>query len=312
VPNDRYEGRLHVYDRADGRSFPNSPHKAARERDFYSVEVEGESPALAEDAYATLEARFAPTIASVNERGTLPIDPIAMREVLAFVASQATRTPRVREVQAKTYSDAEFLVMQTLADNKTAFMNELRKFKPGITNDEAEAMYAEHCEYVNGDGPRDEVDQTRLVRDALELAGDLEDVLARRWWILGRPHDDDVRFITSDDPVHLQWAARRPTVPPMWSPGFGDGDTTVMVPLNPRLMLIGLSYRHDRARVRFTRQQVAALNTDLALAARRFVYSTEPTFAQVNEAGTVVGGPTEVLRRREPPRSPLGGFPGTA
>jgi hypothetical protein len=78
----------------------------------------------------------------------------------------------------------------------------------------------------------------------------------------------------------------------------------VMVSLVPHLMLIGRSNEYDRARKRFTRQQVAAFNTDLALGARRFVYSIGPTFAQLTEDGSVVEGPTDALRRTEPPPAP--------
>jgi hypothetical protein len=101
IPQDCYEGELYVYERYSGRTFKSSPHNSAKQMDFYSVEVKGESPALVENTYAKLEARFAPTLAGVVERGTLPTDPTAMREVLAFVASQAVRTPRVRQMHGR-------------------------------------------------------------------------------------------------------------------------------------------------------------------------------------------------------------------
>ncbi len=311
VPQDRYEGRLHVYDRVTGRSFQSSPHKSAREMDFYSVEVEGESPALAEDAYAALETRFAPTIAGVNERGTLPTDPIAMRELLAFVASQAVRTPRVREMQRRAYSDVYMLEMRALADNKAAYMKRLCEWEPDISNAEAEEMFATHCEFVNAKGARVEMDQTTLVRDTLELAVELEDVLALRHWIICVA-PDGTNFVTTDDPVHLVCAGRRPANPSLWSPGFGDPNTTVQVPVGPRFLLMGLPYRVHLARKRLSRAEVAATNTDRALAARRFVYFVGPTFVQIAPDGAVVDGPTDALRRRDeapPPHSPFAGFP---
>jgi hypothetical protein len=308
VPQDRYAGRLYVYDRDSNRSFASSPDNSAHQRDFYRVDVEGEHPNLAENAFEALETRFAPTVAGVIERGTLPTDPMARHELYAFVATQAVRTPRVREIQSRFYNDSAMLLIRTLGENKNVFMRELRKSEPGITGEDAEEMYATHLEFLNAKGARVEMDQTTLVRDVLELAGDLEDVLARRSWILGVA-PADASFITSDDPVHLQPAGAAVPKNPLWSPGFGDPHTNVIVPLNPRLVLMGLPYEFTaRARVRMSRQHVAAINTDIALSAHRFVYSTTPTFAQIGPDGVPVEGPTAALRRSESPSQNALGF----
>lgn len=304
IPQDRYEGELYVYERYSGRTFKSSPHNSAKRMDFYSVEVKGESLALVEDTYAKLEARFAPTLAGVVERGTLPTDPTAMREVLAFVASQAVRTPRVRQMQQRFYGDVHMRVLQVLAGNRPAFMKQLREMDgevSKISDEEAGELFTMLGERVSAEGARVEIEQTRLIGDALELSADLEDVLIGRHWILGVA-PNDAQFITSDDPVHLQWEPPPPP-PRRWSPGFGDPNTKVMVALSPRLMLIGLAYPLHRARVRFQRQNVAGINADIALAAQRFIYSSAPTFAQMTDVG-VVDGPTEALRRiKEPARA---------
>lgn len=303
IPQDRYEGELYVYDRSSGRKFRNSPHNSATQRDFYSVEIEGESPALVEGEYAQLEARFAPTLAAVVERGTLPTDVTAMREVLAFVASQAVRTPRVRQLQQRFYGDVQMRHVQMLAGNRPAFMRQLREMDGEVSktsDEEAERMFAMLKKRASAEGAPVEIGQTRLIGDALELSADLERVLSDRHWILGVA-PDDAQFITSDDPVYLQWDPPDPTMPPTspppgWSPGFGDPNTRVMVPLSSRFMLIGLSYEIARARIRFRRQNVAGINADIARAAQRFIYSSAPTFAQMTDDG-VVEGPTEALRQ---------------
>jgi hypothetical protein len=79
-------------------------------------------------------------------------------------------------------------------------------------------------------------------------------------------------------------------------PRFDDPDTDVMVALSPRLILIGRSRAHHRARVRFDRRQVAGFNTSVAFTARRFIYSTGPTFVYLASNGSVVEGPTHELR----------------
>jgi Protein of unknown function (DUF4238) len=304
IPQDRYAGTIHAYDRVTGNSWQSSPDKSAHERDFYRVDVEGEHPNLAENAYEALETRFAPTLAGVIERGTLPKDSeIAMHELYAFVASQAVRTPRIREKLLRFHNDVAMLYLHTLADNKDAFMAKLRESEPGISDEGAEEMYATHLEFLNAKGARVVMDQTTLVRDSLELAAEIEDLLTQRCWILGVA-PDGAPFIASDDPVHLQPSQLEVPKNPLWSPGFGDPYTNVIVPLSPRLVLMGLPYEFTaRARVRLSRKEVAAINTDLALSAYRFVYSTQPTFAQIGDDGAVVPGPTAALILKEEPPS---------
>jgi hypothetical protein len=311
MPQDRFEGRLYVYDRESGRAWPSSPDNSAHQRDFYRVNIEGEHPNLAENTYEALETRFAPTLASVCERGTLPTDPTAMREFLAFVASQATRTPRVREMQQRFYGDVHMMTLRMLATDKPAFMKQLREMDgeiSKISDEEADDLFAELGERVSTNSPAPiGFEQTRLIGDTLDLAVELEDMLARRHWILGRPNDDDARFITTDDPVHLQPATSQ-RMHPIGSPSFGDANTNVLVPLGPRLLLFGLSRPSDRARLRLSRRAVAEINGALAYTAHRFIFSLEQRFAFVDEGNTVVEGPTEALRlpKDRPQRSPFG------
>jgi hypothetical protein len=301
IPQDRYEGRLYVYDRARGKPWPSSPDKSAHARDFYRVDVDGEHPNLAENTYESLETRFAPVLADVCERGVLPKDDTAMANLLAFVASQAVRTPRLRGVLERFYNDTMMLTMRTLAKNKRAFVRALRDQNPDITDTDAEELFATQQEFVNSKGARVSMDQTTVVRDSLGLTNPVLDALAERFWILGVA-PNDTAFVTTDDPVHLQPAGAAPPSHPLWSPAFGDRHTTVLVTLNPRLLLMGLPYEFEaRARVRLSRAEVAATNTDLALAAHRFVFSTRPTFAQVGTDGRVIEGPAEMLRLTDEP-----------
>jgi hypothetical protein len=301
VPPDRYAGKLFAYDRRANRTLPPmSPDALAFQRHFYRVE--GSAPQIVEDAYATHEALFAPVLAGVVQRGTLPSDPVEMRKLLAFVATQATRTPRVREMQERHYSDTMMLMLHTHADNKPAYIKALRAEHPDMTDDELEDDYADLRAFLNAKGARVEIEQSEHVMNALEFAPELEDVLAERCWILGRAVDDGALFVTTDDPVHLQPDGRGRPVHPLWSPGFGDPDTNVVVTMSPRLVLMGLSYEFTAAaRIRLSRREVAAINTDLALRAHRFVYSPRPTFVQIDASGAVVDGPTDALRWIEQP-----------
>jgi Protein of unknown function (DUF4238) len=308
MPNDRLAGRLYAYDRTRGKQFASTPDKSAHARDFYRVEIDGVHPNLIENTYESIETRFAPTLAGVVERGTLPTDPIARQEMFAFVASQATRTPRVREQQARWFNDVAMLMMRTLADNKPAFMKQLRATESDATDESAEELWATHVAFVNAKGARVEIDQAMHARDSLDAAADLEAVLARRYWILGVAADN-AAFVTSDDPVQVRPTGLGQPRHPLWSPGFADPDTEVLIPLSPRLVMIGLPNEFTaRARIRFSRTEVAEINTNTVFASHRFVYSTVPTFAHVDVDGAVVDGPTEFLRKLHTPSRPTGFF----
>jgi hypothetical protein len=174
IPQDRKKGRFYVYDRVAGRSFPETPDGSAHERDFNRVEIDGEHPNIVEGMYGKLESLFGSRLAGVCERGTLPKeDPVAMGELLFFVATQATRTRRVRDLLAKFYNDTGMLLMHTLAEDKEAYIRNLRGDEPEITDADAEEMFAMHLEFLSAKGARVEMDQTTLVRDALDLAREI-------------------------------------------------------------------------------------------------------------------------------------------
>jgi hypothetical protein len=53
--------------------------------------------------------------------------------------------------------------------------------------------------------------------------------------------------------------------------------------------VMGLPYEYrSMARVRMSRREVAAINTDIALRSRRFLFSTQPKFAYIGTDGAVV------------------------
>jgi hypothetical protein len=72
---------------------------------------------------------------------------------------------------------------------------------------------------------------------------------------------------------------------------------------------MGLPYDFTaRARIRLSRAEVAAINTDTALAARRFIYSTPSSFVHIDADDSVVDGPTEFLRKPNNPPGATGFF----
>jgi hypothetical protein len=219
---------LYIYDRVAGRPFL-SPDKSAHERDFNRIAHQ--QPGVAESVYAELESRFAPVLAEVNERGTLPRESLAGQQLLAFVASQAIRTPRTRELVRRLFDEVTLIALQGEGEDEASFAEKLKRWCPEITDEEAATCFDTRGEFIDGMQARGGVvDQTTLVLEALELGAEVKTVLANRYWILGVARDG-AQFITSDEPVRLQPATNARLTDPQWLPSFEDPDTDVMVAL---------------------------------------------------------------------------------
>lgn len=294
VPEDR-TGKLRVFDRTNGKSWQTTPDGVAFVRDFYTLDVR-EAPQAAEDALAKLEAIGAEAIRGVVASNALP-DDSAMRPLLAVVALQATRTLRVRENIERFYSDTHLMLLNTLVDEPDAFANHARTVEPGISDDDIARLREQSRALLDKPETRVRIDQTTLVRDTLNMAAEIEDLLCFRQWQLCISPTESA-FITSDDPVALDFE-RGVERSFLNSPGFGRKDTVVSFVLGPRHLIIGRAAVPKRRVREFDAQEVAGYNTRAAWNAARFFYFPVAGFEFIGPTGGVVAGPNELLRLPE-------------
>jgi len=284
-----------VFDRRTAAVRPSTPDNEAFIRDFYTLERTDRGDAyIAEEAFARLEGVFAPAIARVNDTRGLPAN---IRPLLAFIVMQFLRTPSARAWQARGYNAVWMAAIKEDVRHRDRFLSRARKAHPDMPSEEIDEMYEAAREFLRAPGARIEMDQTTMIKDAFEVAPELEDVLAERCWLLGLP-PDDAAVVTSDDPIVLEWSGRGKP-PKSWYPGLGDPDTTVLVALGPKHILAGVSEQvSSKRRICLTRDQVAQFNTSVACRAARFVYYTGAGFP-FEQHGRVVVGPTQWLKGDE-------------
>lgn len=289
-PHER-DGKLLVFDRRTGKVRPSTPGNEAHAGDFYMVVREDRGDAnIAEDALAKLEGIFAPAIARVNETSALPAE---IRPLMAFIAMQFVRTPSARAWFDKGNNAIWMALLEEHAKTWERFLASARKIMPDANEAELKEVFESIREFLRQPGARVEMDQTTLVRNAFELAPDLEDELAKRCWLLGMA-PEDAPLITSDDPIVLDWDGDGEP-PDSWYPGFGDPNTVVLVSMGPRHVLAGVSEEvRGKRRKQLTRAQVAHFNTRVACRAARFVYFAGPDFP-FDKEGTIEVGPGEWL-----------------
>lgn len=103
TPQER-TGRLKVFDRSNGNSWPSAVEGVAFARDFYTIESR-EAPQAVEDMLAKLEGIGAAAIQEVITTETLPKTSEGLHRLMSFVALQAARIPRVRSNLSSFYSE---------------------------------------------------------------------------------------------------------------------------------------------------------------------------------------------------------------
>ena len=251
-----------------------SPNDVAYLEYFYQVDAPDDM--AAENAYSKLESDFAPVLSEIATKGQLP-QAAGLGRLLAFVASQAVRTPAWRNNARRFYSDVARKMIEVGTEQPAVFRAQTRALADpelaALSDDELEELrlYLRESSDSLEVSDADASSKTRLVVQALEVSAFAEDVLQAKHWFIGRTTDPDSRFVTSDSPIALQPAAGAPLG------GFGDAWMTVIVPLSPKYVLMGSGspLRPGRLRVRCDRRMVAELNELTWHNADEWLYSSE-------------------------------------
>jgi hypothetical protein len=256
-----------------------------------------EAPQAVEDVLGKLEGIGAAAIREVTTTDVLPTTAEGLHRLMSHVALQAARTPRVRENLSSFYSDVHIRVLDTYAEHPDAFVAAMREVQPDLSDTDAAKAHSELRELLDAPGVRVEMDQTTLIRDTLDAAADIEEMLCLRHWELcvapaGR------QFVTSDDPVVLDF--ENGVAGHMFkSPGFGRQDTVVSFVIGPRHLIVGYAFEPKQRRRDFSREQVAGYNTRAVWNAVRWVYFSGAEFDFIGPDEQLATGPAEVLRLPE-------------
>lgn len=293
MPQERH-GKLRVFDRTNGRSRPSTPDGEGFARDFYLIESR-EAPQAVEDMLAKLEGIGSTAISEAVTTNSLPTTSEGLHRLMSFVAMQAARTQRVRQNLSNFYNDVHLRMLDAYADHPEAFVNAMREVDPELSDAQTKKAYSELGELLQAPCVRVQMDQTTLIRDTLDAAVCIEDMLCLRHWQLSVAPADR-QFVTSDDPVVLDFE-KGVAEGFLNSPDFGRPDTIVSFVLGPRHLIIGYAFQPAERRRDFSREDVAAYNTRAVWNAVRWVYFGGNEFDFIGPMNELETGPAEVLRR---------------
>jgi hypothetical protein len=249
-------GRLWTHNLSTGERELVKPKQVGHSEDLYRVDVQGfEATAVEDDLDKRHDDKAAPVLEGIvrpNVKSLPTGDDYAA--FISFIALTHARNPREREVS-------------------------IRVAEPVI-----KAMGAAKRDVGEG---KQEVGQNYLIRQMYQTFRQIEPLLMQREWSLLVRDSDAGEFICSDCPVVLRW--EKPDDGPPWmSPGFGQPETIVTMPLSRDVAVLGRfgGWSHT---IRAHRRMVAEFNRVTLSNARQFLFTAREDFDWLVPGGEIAG-----------------------
>lgn len=239
-----------------------STRKAARQRSFYTAELEdGTQTDALEDSFGSIEGAAANAIREVVDGGLWPIEGETRAAIAMWVALQYLRTPAVRR-QGEEMADT-LLKLQIAAGGKRQLRRVLEQQQSGPVSDEV--LEDEWRLTSDFDSYRVRTHPNQHLRTIVDAMPGLTRVTFARGWQLMRFRR---RFlITSDNPVVV---AVHPD-DPMGNAGLVSAGS-VYVPLDRRVGLVMGELEADDKQRDGTTSWWRTLNYEMAFNARQCVF----------------------------------------
>lgn len=288
------KSKITVIDFKGKKCFETIPRNVGGIRDFNRIEVDGVDPNAIENAFAKFEGEAASALRQIKE------DLLFVGEtkelILNLIALLAMRSPEMREQWRKVRAQSVERIMGLSLATKARWESQLRRMKESgkvvnenVTYDDVKKFH-ESKEYT--------IDVTREHHIHMELAGinAILPYLAGRNWLLIRSTDESGPFVTTDNPVNLDWKEPGKFPPPIRnSPGYGMKDTWVYFPVAMNLALVG-EFDGPTGVIEATRDLVAMLNTKILMSAHKQLYAPMIGFYLLGKSGELLEG-TQILHQ---------------
>jgi hypothetical protein len=256
-------------------------------RDFNRIDVEGHAPDALENAYSSLEAKFALALSTMRAERAMPTGE-DLNLIFNLMALLAVRNPWFRrsitEFQTQIF---ERILDLILADEKRWESQKRRMQRDGVEVDES-VTYAQLKQFH--DERRYDIivpNERNIGYEASGIDAVLPTLGARRWTLFVAEPEVG-HFVTCDHPLTLSWADEEDQRKAAYPPGHGLRGTEVVFPISPELILYGAYQEGKEGRMRATAEQVAQLNRRVASFARQQVYASSDRFLFFGASGPEV------------------------
>lgn len=270
---DGRKAKVFCFDQSTRKSFETLVRNVGSRRHFFRIDVESYYPNHVEDGMAEIEGEISVHLAEVIEANSFPSD-AHFSSVMLLMGNVAVRNPRFRSMIENFHLKVVNGVMKMMLQDKDRFDGSVKQARANGVPIRDDISYEDMRDFIDRGEYKVAIDQTYLIGLELEAVPTAVEQLARRSWSFASA-TPETTYATCDDPVVLAWADgtdRRP-----YSPGFGLAGTIVMVPITPKLALIGLLNKQPAARI-YRRDQVAGMNTSIAKNATKQLYARDGSF----------------------------------
>ncbi|MCW5713899.1 MAG: DUF4238 domain-containing protein [Bauldia sp.] len=278
------EHQTTVIDRS-GRTFATAIKNVAAETGFNAID--GPQPDVVENAFASIEAEFAPALARIAAAKSLAND--QDREILMyFIAWLAIRNPRFRETFRQFQANVSKQIVDLSLASRERWEGQVKQMEAAGVRKGPAVDYEVVKEFHESGKYKIEVPVERHLEIAAPAVDAVFPHLMRRGWTLMSPSSAAGEFISSDHPVCLTWSdpARQAG---FYGPGFGLEGTTVVVPLRHDLAAIGTFGGREVFLDGLKEINAARVNRTVAAYALRQVYARGYGFVYATgEGGTTL------------------------
>lgn len=278
------DGRLYVLDKESGRTFVSNPNSTGSEKDFYTLEVDGDGDPLAiEKFFGKVEADGAEALRFIIDERAIPTGDLYAK-LIQFLAIMSVRGPAVMDAFEKPVSQVLKTVLWYATSSKEAWDAFMKR---GTKEGEQfkDVSYEQARDFVRSDQYTISMGQNFKMEMLVNMLRPAEPLIAARKWSVVLGADNAPDFICSDRPLTLCWTV--PTPGP-YGPALGLKGTTAMFPVTRRVALIGLFESIDVPR-ELNRLAVGVTNMYTAMYAKRFVYAGTNDFTVALRDGSLAG-----------------------
>jgi hypothetical protein len=268
-----------VFDRVSKRAFPASIADVAAERDFNTVDLEGQAPDAFELGMAAFESELAPALERIITSRSLKNEEDRIY-LMNLIGNVAIRNPSQRENMRDFHERIAKAIMNVATATPERWASQVKKATAaGYIRPELDTDYEKMKSFLERGEYTIEVPNERHIVNEMSSLDAILPYLVNRKWVLIKAPADSGGFVTSDQPVCLIWSD--PTRQPA---GFGLRGTEVIFPISNRLAAIG-AFELDEAERDASERFVAEINGLIIAYSRRQVYARDQHFTYVSRQG---------------------------
>jgi hypothetical protein len=268
------KARVVFFDEEERKFTPTLVRNIGSTRYFNRVDADGVDPDHIEDALAKLESEMTFPLAEVIEARSFPSDE-HFTYVMNLAALLSVRNPRMRGQMEKFHQDVAQKVLDMLVSSEEVWEHNTQRMKVDGVELSGDVTYESVKRFRNEKRYTIEIDRTHLIGLEFEVVPSVLDTLARRYWCFATAPSGS-QYITSDNPVCLEWSDNR-DYGPFSAPAHGRRETSLVFPISSEVVLIG-TFEDAPQRIVHDEAQVTSVNTIVARHSRRQIYARDGDF----------------------------------